>query len=139
MRLLTLLCVVCKCVAFNVRSIHSGLIHPAISHLPQTLLPTTEIANVAGKQKIGKIGIASLNTALLFQIPFPALANEYEVADLPPPWIPVVFGVVLLAGVGLLTGSLGDVIDEESRLGMQSGARARKEIERSRSSYFKKK
>jgi len=39
----------------------------------------------------------------------------------------------------LLTGSLGDVIDEESQLGMQSGARAKKEMERSRSSYFKKK
>jgi hypothetical protein len=38
-----------------------------------------------------------------------------------------------------LTGSLGDVINEEAQLGMQSGARAKKEIDRSRSSYFKKK
>jgi hypothetical protein len=42
-------------------------------------------------------------------------------------------------GIGLLTGSLGDVINEEAQLGMQSGARAKKEIDRSRSSYFKKK
>jgi hypothetical protein len=41
--------------------------------------------------------------------------------------------------VALLTGSLGNVMDEEASLGMQSGARAKKEIERSRSSYFKKK
>jgi hypothetical protein len=54
-------------------------------------------------------------------------------------YIPAIFGVVLLAGVGVLTGSLGDVMDEEASLGLQSGARAKKEIERSRSSYFGKK
>ena len=53
-------------------------------------------------------------------------------------YIPAIFGVVLLAGVGILTSSLGDVMDEEASLGLQSGARAKKEIERSRSSYFKK-
>lgn len=66
-------------------------------------------------------------------------ATEVELADLPPPWIPVVFGLGLVVGVGLLTGSLGDVIEQESQLGLQSGARAKKEIDRSRSSYFKKK
>jgi hypothetical protein len=53
-------------------------------------------------------------------------------------YIPAIFGVVLLAGVGILTTSLGDVMDEEASLGLQSGARAKKEIERSRSSYFKR-
>ena len=53
-------------------------------------------------------------------------------------YIPAIFGVVLLAGVGILTSSLGDVMDEEASLGLQSGARAKKEIERSRSSYFKR-
>lgn len=66
-------------------------------------------------------------------------ADDLIVSDLPSPWIPVVFGIVLIGGVGLLTSSLGNVIDEEAQLGMQSGARAKKEIERSRSSYFKKK
>lgn len=66
-------------------------------------------------------------------------ADEIEYAELPPPYIPVIFGLALVVGVGLLTGSLGNVIDEEALLGMQSGARAKKEIERSRSSYFKKK
>lgn len=66
-------------------------------------------------------------------------ASDYEVVDLPPPYVPALFGVALLGGVGLLTGSLGNVMDEEASLGMQSGARAKKEIERSRSSYFKKK
>jgi hypothetical protein len=68
-----------------------------------------------------------------------AAGEGVEMADLPPPYVPVLFGVGVIAGVGLLTGSLGNVIDEEASLGMQSGARARKDIERSRSSYFKKK
>jgi len=64
--------------------------------------------------------------------------DDYELAELPPPYIPALFGVALLAGVGVLTSSLGNVMDEEAGLGMQSGARAKKEIERSRSSYFGK-
>lgn len=64
--------------------------------------------------------------------------EELEIAELPPPYVPALFGVALLAGVGLLTSSLGNVMDEESSLGMQSGARAKKERDRSRSSYFKK-
>ena len=65
--------------------------------------------------------------------------NDMEIAELPPPYVPALFGVALLVGVGVLTGSLGNVMDEEASLGMQSGARAKKEIERSRSSYFKRK
>lgn len=82
--------------------------------------------------------LAGLVTGVLTAIPF-ALAEEAELADLPPPYVPALFAVGLLAGVGILTGSLGDVMDEEASLGLQSGARAKKEIERSRSSYFKKK
>ena len=67
-----------------------------------------------------------------------ARAADYEVADLPPTYVPVAFGVILLGGVGWLTSSLGDIMTEESLLGLQSGARAKKEMERSRSSYFKK-
>ena len=93
-----------------------------------------------------------------------AAEDSVEYAELPAPYIPVLFGLGLVVvrlirmhgnakpanqhahmflvvsqGVGLLTGSLGDVMDEEAQLGMQSGARAKKEIERSRSSYFKRK
>ena len=64
--------------------------------------------------------------------------EELEIAELPPPYVPALFGVLLVVGVGVLTSSLGNVMDEESSLGMQSGARAKKESERSRSSYFKK-
>ena len=62
-----------------------------------------------------------------------------EYAELPPPYVPVAFGLLLLVGVGALTGSLGNVLDEEASLGLQSGARAKKEQERARSSYFKNK
>lgn len=67
------------------------------------------------------------------------MAEDLEYAELPPPYVPALFGVVLVAGVGVLTASLGDVMTEEANLGLQSGARAKKEIERSRSSYFKRK
>jgi hypothetical protein len=65
-------------------------------------------------------------------------ADDLEIAELPPPYVPALLAVGLLAGIAVLTGSLGNVMDEEASLGMQSGARAKKEIERSRSSYFKK-
>ena len=118
-----------------------------------------------------------------------ATETDMELTELPPPYVPALFGVALLIGVGVLTGSLGNVMDEEAlrtwvvlfcfvlfgvttcfliykitlhdcvwirhchafvlttllytyylyTVGMQSGARAKKEIERSRSSYFKKK
>ncbi|KAL7437982.1 hypothetical protein ACHAXM_005932 [Skeletonema potamos] len=70
--------------------------------------------------------------------PFASFADDLEVSELPPPYIPVVFGILVIGGVGVLTASLGDVYTEESNLGLQSGARAKKERERSRSSYFKK-
>ena len=65
--------------------------------------------------------------------------TDAEIGDLPAPWTALVFAVAILGGVGLLTGSLGDVYFEEASLGMQSGAQAKKERERSRASYFKKK
>jgi len=71
-----------------------------------------------------------------------ALAEDidgYEVTELPPPYIPIFFAILLVGGVGALTLSLGDVMKEEASLGLQSGARAKKERERSRSSYFKNK
>lgn len=64
--------------------------------------------------------------------------DKLEVAELPPPYVPVAFGILVLGGVGWLTSSLGNVMDEEALLGMQSGARAKKEMERGKSSYFKK-
>lgn len=112
-------------------------------------------------------------TGLCTSIAAGVASDDYEIAELPSPLIPIVFAIVLLGGVGFLTASLGDVMDEgkklvkvacllawlllvllsakylysfadiffsitEALLGMQSGSRAKKEIDRSRSSYFKK-
>ena len=41
-----------------------------------------------------------------------ASTTDPELAELPPPYVPALFAVVLLVGVGLLTASLGDVLDE---------------------------
>ena len=59
-----------------------------------------------------------ITTTGLFSTGLLAFANcamageEIEMAELPPPWVPAIFAVVLLVGVGVLTGSLGNVIDE---------------------------
>lgn len=95
--------------------------------------PTTRIHSTSSSSQLSGLPDLVASSNLLV-----SAVEDYEVAELPPPIVPVVFGIGLLVGVGLLTGSLGDVMDEEAQLGMQSGARAKKEIERSRSSYFKK-
>ena len=73
-----------------------------------------------------------------FTLPYAVMAADAEISELPPPYIPVAVGFGLLIAVGVLTSSLGDVLAEEASLGELSGARAKKEMERSRSSYFKK-
>ena len=85
-------------------------------------------------------GWLALATALTASVPMQALAvvDDVEPTELPPPYIPVVFAIAMIGGVGWLTSSLGNVMDEEASLGLQSGARAKKERERSSSSYFKK-
>lgn len=56
---------------------------------------------------------AGLSSALVTFASTAAFAGEeIEMAELPPPWVPAVFAVLLLIGVGVLTGSLGNVMDE---------------------------
>mgnify|MGYP000019772874 CR=1 FL=1 len=45
-------------------------------------------------------------------------ADEYELGELPPPYVPAIFGLVLLVGVGFLTSSLGNVMDEGESFGL---------------------
>ena len=82
--------------------------------------------------------VAGLSSGLVGFLASAVADDEYELAELPPVYVPVLFGLVLIVGVGILTASLGDVMEEEASLGLQSGARAKKEIERSKSSYFKR-
>jgi len=82
-------------------------------------------------------GVSALASAVSSSSVSAPAAAALEVESLPDPLLPVLFSVALLVGVGLLTGSLGDVVAEEALLGDRSGARAKKEQERSRRSFFK--
>ena len=55
-------------------------------------------------------GLASLSTRALAVVG--DNNNEIEMAELPPPYVPAGFALLLLVGVGVLTGSLGNVIDD---------------------------
>uniref|UniRef100_A0A6U1XMR7 Dolichol phosphate-mannose biosynthesis regulatory protein n=1 Tax=Trieres chinensis TaxID=1514140 RepID=A0A6U1XMR7_TRICV len=129
--------------------------HQATS-LPQVLPHKSSSFIPAGTPHVGNDGaivgsrtaqpvLASVSAASMAFASFvmPALAevdlDDIEIAELPPVWVPIVFAIAILGGVGLLTGSLGDVMSDEASLGLMSGAQAKKEMERSRSSYFKKK
>lgn len=59
-------------------------------------------------------------------------------SDLPPMWVPLALGVALTAGISLLQGSLGDVMNDEAKLGSLSGARAAKQSARDRNMFKKK-
>jgi hypothetical protein len=56
--------------------------------------------------------IAGIATGLISFTTVALAGEEMEMAELPPPWVPAAFAVVLLLGIGALTGSLGNVIDE---------------------------
>eukprot|EP00613_Pedinella_sp_CCMP2098_P001146 CAMPEP_0171619524 /NCGR_PEP_ID=MMETSP0990-20121206/15432_1 /TAXON_ID=483369 /ORGANISM="non described non described, Strain CCMP2098" /LENGTH=66 /DNA_ID=CAMNT_0012184613 /DNA_START=206 /DNA_END=406 /DNA_ORIENTATION=- len=58
---------------------------------------------------------------------------------MPPPYVPVLFSIAILGGVGVLQMSLGDVMSQEADLGISSGINAKKEMERKSKSYFDKK
>lgn len=102
--------------------------------------PISEISTVAPNDSQSSLKQSLLAGCITFltTTPFASFADDLEVTELPPPYVPVIFGILVIGGVGVLTASLGDVYTEESNLGLQSGARAKKERERSRSSYFKK-
>lgn len=106
------------------------------SQVDNTIEQTLTQKSVPASQWL-PLGITAIATSLSF-VPMALAVEDPELAELPPPYIPILVAVVLLGGVGLLTNSLGDVMAEEASLGNLSGAKAKKEMERSRSSYFKK-
>ena len=55
---------------------------------------------------------AAAGLSAFFQVGAALAAEELEIAELPPPYVPALFGLVLIVGVGLLTSSLGDVYTE---------------------------
>jgi hypothetical protein len=61
------------------------------------------------------ISKAVTRTIATIPLIFPSIASavdDYEVAELPPVYVPVLFAIVVIGGVGVLTASLGDVMDE---------------------------
>eukprot|EP00594_Rhizosolenia_setigera_P016281 CAMPEP_0178957448 /NCGR_PEP_ID=MMETSP0789-20121207/10922_1 /TAXON_ID=3005 /ORGANISM="Rhizosolenia setigera, Strain CCMP 1694" /LENGTH=125 /DNA_ID=CAMNT_0020639703 /DNA_START=222 /DNA_END=599 /DNA_ORIENTATION=- len=116
----------------------------------RTLASMSLNAEEEEEEKRNEISLASVAKGVMFLwTPLPLLVvpslamaaagvDEVEIAELPPPYVPILVAFGLFIGVGLLTQSLGDVMGEEAALGDMSGARAKKEMERSRSSYFKK-
>lgn len=64
--------------------------------------------------------------------------GEIVTSDLPPVWVPLALGAVLTVGISLLQGSLGDVMNDEAKLGSLSGARAAKQSARDRNMFKKK-
>lgn len=135
MRLLTLLCFILGAAGFR----PSPSVQQSVRSFLTTDMQEVLLRMLETRPKQHPL-LASISAGLLSTLPLAALADDdYELEELPPVWVPALFAVGLLLGVGVLTGSLGDVMDEEASLGLQSGARAKKDIERSRSSYFKKK
>lgn len=64
--------------------------------------------------------------------------GEVVSSNLPPMWVPLAVGFALTLGIGLLQGSLGDVMNDEAKLGALSGARAAKQSARDRDMFKKK-
>jgi len=104
----------------------------------QGMITTTDTSSVSSGDTIRQSLLAGCMT-FLTTTPLAAMAaDDLELEELPPVYVPILFAILVLGGVGVLTASLGNVMDEEASLGLQSGARAKKERDRSRSSYFKK-
>jgi len=60
--------------------------------------------------------VAGITTGLMSFASCALAGEDIEMAELPPPYVPALFAVALLAGVGVLTGSLGNVMDEGSNI-----------------------
>jgi len=147
---ITLLCLIWKLYyasGFNLKSQTTAPFPSLIKSNPKSFLtPETPLCDntfefdnlgtTSPRKRILSIGVPSISFLLSTTAAF--AADEIEVQELPPVYIPILFALACLGGVGLLTSTLGDVIADEASLGNLSGAKAKKEMERSRSSYFKK-
>jgi hypothetical protein len=82
------------------------------SHKPLSALLPAWLDDHAITTSFKVPSVAGLATGLITFTSVAFAGEEMEMAELPPPWVPAAFAVVLLLGIGVLTGSLGNVIDE---------------------------
>ena len=82
----------------------------------------TQIATYKSSAGMGPIGAIVLVRslflgciALLTTTPLASFAesvDDMEIAELPPVYVPIIFAIGVIGGVGVLTASLGNVMDE---------------------------
>ena len=92
----------------------------AINHFPSkspkshlTESATVELENVENQRMRFPAAMAALLPIMTSQAAFALDAlDDVEVAELPPPYVPILFAIGILGGVGALTASLGDVYTE---------------------------
>ncbi len=56
--------------------------------------------------------IATMTTHPLASFAESIAGDELEIAELPPVYVPIIFAIGVIGGVGVLTASLGNVMDE---------------------------
>eukprot|EP00980_Cylindrotheca_fusiformis_P007537 scaffold1561_cov129-Cylindrotheca_fusiformis.AAC.29 len=93
---------------------------PNLHELSPSQFPPPENSSNDNYDSIGTLTatISGLSAGLVGFAATALAEEEYEIAELPPVYIPALFGVVLVAGVGVLTASLGDVMDEGTTTGI---------------------
>lgn len=85
-----------------------------VSILDKQELTSSGSSKVVGNNNLKQALLAGCIT-FLTTTPLSAFAesaDDLEVVDLPPPYVPILFAMGVLGGVGVLTASLGNVMDE---------------------------
>lgn len=85
-----------------------------VSILDKQELTSAGSSTVVGNNDLKQSLIAGCIT-FLTTTPLSAFAesvDDLEIVDLPPPYVPILFAIGVLGGVGVLTASLGNVMDE---------------------------
>ncbi|CAM9414568.1 unnamed protein product, partial [Pylaiella littoralis] len=100
--------------------------------------PTGGFGRALKGAAVGAVTSFAGASAALSEYIDPDDVGEVVSSDLPPMWVPLAVGAVLTIGISLLQGSLGDVMNDEAKLGALSGARAAKQSARDRDMFKKK-
>ena len=73
--------------------------------------PIPEIDESSNNPLAGAVASSLASIPLLYPSIVSA-TDDYEVVELPPVYVPILFAIGIIGGVGVLTASLGDVMDE---------------------------